>query len=195
MTEPGSSIKVIHFSGKKTDWAVWSEKFLARAKMRGYRDILPGKEIIPKDNEEPEDSATDAVKEKYKKVRDSNELAYLDLVLCIEGNTQVGCVAFACVKGSKTQDITMGDSRVAWTRLTNKFAPKTAPSRLHLRALFNASSLKPKQHPDEWLTYLEDLRDQLIEANSEMTEESLLEHALNRVTPEYKLQVSLLERD
>ena len=191
MTDPGSSIKVIHFSGKKVDWSVWSEKFLARAKMRGYRDILLGKEKIPTDKDEPEDTASDAVKEKYKKVRDANELAYLDLILCIEGNTQIGRVAFGCVKGSKTEDVSMGDSRVAWVRLTNKFAPTTAPSRLHLRALFNASSLKPKQNPDEWLTYLEDLRDQLIAAGSVMTDEVLLEHALNKVTPEYTLQVSL----
>ena len=97
MTEPGSTIKVIHFSGKKTDWAVWSEKFLARAKRRGYRDILLGKERIPTDDEEPADTASAASKEKYNKPRDLNELAYEDLILCIEGNTQVGRVAFGCV--------------------------------------------------------------------------------------------------
>ena len=43
-----TSIKVIPFSGKKKDWVTWNEKFMARAKRRGYKDLLLGKADIPK---------------------------------------------------------------------------------------------------------------------------------------------------
>jgi len=44
-----SSIKVIPFSGKAVDWPVWSEKFLARARRKGYKKILIGKVVVPDD--------------------------------------------------------------------------------------------------------------------------------------------------
>ena len=44
-----TSIKVIPFSGKAVDWPVWSEKFLARARRKGYKNILLGKEVVPDD--------------------------------------------------------------------------------------------------------------------------------------------------
>lgn len=45
-----TSIKVIPFSGKAVDWPVWSEKFLARARRKGYKNILLGKEVVLKRN-------------------------------------------------------------------------------------------------------------------------------------------------
>ena len=34
------TIKVVTFDGKKSSWPAWEEKFLARAKRRGYKDLL-----------------------------------------------------------------------------------------------------------------------------------------------------------
>jgi len=41
------SLRVIEFSGKKSDWKVWSRKFLARGSKRGYKDIVEGTVKIP----------------------------------------------------------------------------------------------------------------------------------------------------
>jgi hypothetical protein len=38
-----TSIKVITFSRKKKDWISWEEKFLAKSKRQGYKEILLGK--------------------------------------------------------------------------------------------------------------------------------------------------------
>ena len=38
------------FSGKDDDWPIWSEKFLIRAKRKGYKDLLLGKVAVPKNN-------------------------------------------------------------------------------------------------------------------------------------------------
>ena len=43
-----SSSKIPIFSGMKKDWDVWSEKFLARAKYKGYKDVLVGKVQLKK---------------------------------------------------------------------------------------------------------------------------------------------------
>ncbi len=40
MTE--DSIKIIKFSGKQEDYTYWAEKFLARASIKGYDEILEG---------------------------------------------------------------------------------------------------------------------------------------------------------
>ena len=45
------TIKVIPFTGNKRDWPVWSEKFLARGDVKGYKDILTGKVKVPSDDE------------------------------------------------------------------------------------------------------------------------------------------------
>ena len=51
------SIRVIQFSGKSIDWAVWSEKFLARARRKKYRDILTVKFKVPDDKSAPDYSS------------------------------------------------------------------------------------------------------------------------------------------
>jgi hypothetical protein len=42
-----SAIRVLNFSGRKEDWPSWNEKFLAKAKRSGIKDILLGKVEIP----------------------------------------------------------------------------------------------------------------------------------------------------
>jgi len=46
-----NSLKVIAFSGKKEDWKFWEVKFLARARRKGFREILLGTVTIPHDDE------------------------------------------------------------------------------------------------------------------------------------------------
>ena len=53
------SIKVISFTGKKKDWEAWEEKFLAKAKRKGYKDILLGKQEIPLDSKDLDPSKDD----------------------------------------------------------------------------------------------------------------------------------------
>ena len=38
---------VVEFSGKGSDWDPWSEKFLARAKRKGWKDYLLGVKSVP----------------------------------------------------------------------------------------------------------------------------------------------------
>jgi hypothetical protein len=50
--------------------------------------------------------------------------------------------------------------------------------------------LQSSQDPAKWITELEELRMRIIAAKSELTEESIMEHALNNV-PEMYLEDNL----
>jgi len=67
-------IKVICFDGQQDNWSNWEEKFLARARRKGFKEVLLGTVPIPQDLEQ-QDLGMDAGKAK-KNARDTmNELA------------------------------------------------------------------------------------------------------------------------
>ena len=132
--EDKSSIKIAPFSGKQTDWPVWREKFMARARRKGYKNILIGKDKAP-DDSEMLDKTNAAHKEKIA-LRDANEMAYEALLLLIDGEQATGRVAFNIVRGSKTEELADGDAALAWKRLCDKYEPRSAPSRLALKNRF-----------------------------------------------------------
>jgi hypothetical protein len=46
------AISLLKFTGNKQEWLTWSEKFLAKARRSGIKDMFLGKVTIPKNNEE-----------------------------------------------------------------------------------------------------------------------------------------------
>jgi hypothetical protein len=46
-----SAFQVFSFSGSKGEWPTWSEKFFATVKRSGIKDVLLGKDLIPKSSE------------------------------------------------------------------------------------------------------------------------------------------------
>jgi hypothetical protein len=40
--------KVILFSGKKQEWSAWEERFLAKARRKGFKNLFLGRETTPK---------------------------------------------------------------------------------------------------------------------------------------------------
>ena len=184
-----SMIKLAPFSGKQSDWAIWREKFMARARRKAYKDVLLGKTPVP-----PESDVLSATDKEKLAARKANNAAFEDLLLLIDGEQAAGRVAFNIVRGSKTSELTDGDAALAWKRLSDKYEPKSAPSRLALKNEFTSKVLKnANSDPDAWLTELEDLRVRLIAAGSKMDDEELLEHVLNNLPKEYEIVVSKLE--
>jgi hypothetical protein len=59
-----NAIRVIPFCVKVGEWPVWSERFLAKAKRCGFKDLLLGKLSIPKVDEEI-DETLEIGKKKY----------------------------------------------------------------------------------------------------------------------------------
>jgi hypothetical protein len=83
-----SAFRVLNFTGKKEEWSTWSEKFLAKARRSGIKDILLGKLTIPKTNHEINEE-TDGGKTMMK-IINLNELAYTELILSIDVKTSSG---------------------------------------------------------------------------------------------------------
>ena len=186
------AIRVIAFSGKQVDWTVWEEKFMAKANSKGYRKVLLGTQIVPKDDDNFDETTAEG--KILKKARDANELAYTDLILSIDGSTANGRVAFNLVRLSKTKDLTYGDARMAWSRLQNKFATKSAPSLMALKKEFTNSRLSKKsEDPDVWMSTLEDLRIKMESQGSNMTDVDFMIHILNNLPSVYEVSQAKLE--
>ena len=195
------SIRVIEFSGKSSDWKIWSRKFLARANRKGYKKLLLGEAKIP-----TEDQYTLACGEanssekKTVKLWQLNEAAFEELLLSINGQTKQGRIAFNLVDNCVTDDQPEGNCKIAWERLVHKYAPKTAPSYIQLKKDFANSKLRSADaNPDEWMTDLESLRTEMnkvkISGKTDMSEVDLIIHILSNLPEEYEVAVSELEEE
>jgi hypothetical protein len=167
-----SSIRVIRLSGKKGDWSAWEERFLAKARRKGFKDFLVGKVTIPVSitTFDEDTTAGNAVKKSV----DLNDLAYSELILSMDIEQAGGKVAFGIVKGSKSPNYTDGNGHAAWTRLTAKYVPKTAPSMVKLERELRVSKLKKGKDPDVWITNVEELRDRFAEVVSTIKKDQFL---------------------
>lgn len=201
MSTEEKSLRIIEFSGKKSDWKVWSRKFTARGNRKGYKSILEGKDTIPTltqyESALAKDTPTPIDKGYIKKWR-LNELAYEDLLLSINGQTKMGKVAFNLVDNCTTDEQPDGNCKLAWERLVHKFAPKTAPSYISLKKSFANSKLElADSNPDEWITDLESMRSEMnkvkITGKTDMSEVDLIIHILANLPEEYEVAVSSLE--
>jgi hypothetical protein len=77
-----NAIKVIPFCGKVEEWPIWSERFLAKAKRCGFKDLLLGKLSIPKLDEEIGEMSE--IGKKQSIIIELNEIAYTKLILSID---------------------------------------------------------------------------------------------------------------
>ena len=146
------TIRILKFSGKEEDWRMWSAKFMAKAKLRGFTEILDGTKDAPKDSVA---GATDASKE----LAVLNDKAYNELVLsCIDETS------FSIVDGAKTDEMKGGDAKLAWNQLKLRFEPDTGTELVRLMREYNAMSMKVNEDPDEYLTKLENCRSKMKRA-------------------------------
>jgi len=133
------SLKVITFSGKQEDWKYWEIKFLARARRKGFREILEGTIPIPKDSEKF--NLTKPDEKEQSEIRDKNELAFEELVLSIDTTDGDGKVAFQSICGCRNDDYKNGNAADAWKCLRDKYAPNMAPIKLELKSEFQRTKL------------------------------------------------------
>jgi hypothetical protein len=151
-----SSKSVVIYNGKKKDFAAWEEKWLVKAKRKGYKEVLLGTVPIA-DHFDLMADDDNAAKEVKMNIRELNEFAYSDLILSMDTDKSGGKVAFNIVKRSKTREYPDGNAAVAWQGLKRKYAPNTAPSLSKLHKQFYGAKLKKKVDPDIFITYLKDV--------------------------------------
>jgi gag-polypeptide of LTR copia-type/Zinc knuckle len=186
-----STIRVIPSCGKVDEWP-WSEKFLAKAKRYGFKDLLQGKLSIPKFDESFDEDSDE--RKKMLIHAEINEVAFIELILSIDTKSSEGKDAFNWVKGCKSKEDPDGNAATAWERLKNKFDTASAPSMVKLEKQFRTLSLKKGANPEVWITELEDLRIRLEDMDSIISDNQFMIHVLNNLTTDYDLQLALMEK-
>ena len=182
------TIRVINFDGKVESWREYKLKFLARAKMLGYREALLGTIEVPDESENIDE--TTVVGKAKKKNRDANDSAYAALCLSCSG------VSFGCVERSVTDKLPSGDAALAWKNLCTKYEPSTKMSIVALKKEFAECKLESvKSDPDEWYTKLEHIRVRIAGANEgqKIDDDAMMAHMLANLPRGYSELITTIE--
>jgi len=172
-------IKIASFSGEKKDWERWSATFLAKARLKGYRDVIIGTEIVAKGSKGREEYVV------------KNDVAFAELLISCDSDA-----VFGIVQTSRSEEHPEGDAHLAWTRLTNKFEPKTKANLIKIKREFTECRLwNCETDPDDWIKDLINLRRKLEILGNSMSELDLIIHILHNLPPEYENTVEILENE
>jgi thermostable 8-oxoguanine DNA glycosylase len=143
-----SAIRVLNFSGRKEEWPIWSEKFLAKAKCSRIKDVLLGKLQISKTTEELEEKSEEG--RRMMKNAELNKLAFTELKLSIDVSNSSGKIAYGILKSCKTKDYEDGNATHAWKKLKKKFDPVSAPTLVKTERMFRGSKFGRNEDPEIW---------------------------------------------
>jgi hypothetical protein len=97
-----NTIRVIPFCRKGDEWPIWCEKFLAKTKRCGFKDLFLGKLYIPKEDDKF-DEVSDIGK-KMARIFGLNEITYTELILSVDIKASYGKISFNIVKGCKNKN-------------------------------------------------------------------------------------------
>ena len=105
--------------------------------------------------------------------------------------------AFVIVDEAVTEDLPDGDLSLAWERLCNQFEPRTTPRLTDLNFLFFTSRLGDvEQDPEEWISELERMRNNLKRINNvPVSNLDLMIHVMNNLLREYDTLIKSFERE
>jgi transposase InsO family protein len=184
-----TSIKVVTFSGKKSDWVFWKDRYMARARKKGWQALLKGQENVPTARQE-----TNGLNADQRAIKERNEDAFADLLLSMDVSKPTGKTCHRIIKtAASTTDYPNGNVTKAWEKLEKKFAPSNAPTRMELNRQFHAAEMRKHQDPDTFIDYLDELRTRMDNAGDSIPEDKFIMHVLNKLPPEYEQQVVNLE--
>ena len=180
------AIRILTFSGKKEDWVMWSDKFMAKSMMKGYNEVLDGTIIVPEDKTtNPTTSKKEAMK--------MNKMAYNKLILACTDK-----IAFGIVKNAKTEELKKGNAKLAWDRLKTRYKPNTGTELLALNKEYMSIELDNiKKDPEDFITDLGEVRTRMADNpfNEVITDKSFMLYVLNSLPVEYESIAKTLERD
>ena len=101
------TIWIAQFSGKKSDWRMWSKQFHAMSSKKKYKGVLLRTTAIPNNTETLNAAETDRAAKI--KAREANKNVYGDLILANAHH-----VAFNIVDKAVITDLLNGNSRKSW---------------------------------------------------------------------------------
>jgi hypothetical protein len=173
-------LKIVGFSGLKKDWDRWNVTFLAKARLKGYRNLLVGIDRMPsKGTKGHEDFMT------------KNDFAFAELLISCECDVCLGLVNI-----SRSEEMPEGDAHIAWTKLVEKFAPTTKYNLIKTKKEFVDSKLEDvTMDPDEWIQNLEILRQRLMILGHPISEMDLIIHVMHNLPEEYENTIEIIQNE
>jgi len=137
------NVKYIPWKGKKEEWYTWHKTFLVRAMTRDYHGILVGLESVPSDEEAKTIVGLTEMTSKQKKINNYklNIRAYADLLQCCTQDI----ISFGIVDAAKDKELSNGNAKLAWKRLSDKFAGRNNAEKMKLIKQLNESRMKKRK--------------------------------------------------
>jgi hypothetical protein len=180
-------LRIIPFNGKKVEWTVWSKKFLAKSRKKGYKQILQGRELAPEEETDLSQINDKAVRKRMELVRELNKDAHEDLLLSIDSSTATGRSVCNIVDKARPAGFEEdGYTPTAWQNLNDKYASADGMTRLDLKEELSNCKLKNVRNDlEEWIDELVDIQTQLIKAGATMSDRDIMEYVLLRLPKDY----------
>ena len=181
----------VTFDGKASNWSIFEDRYCARAKKKGWKDILLGRETVPTKSQIDAGGLT---AEETQRVT-LNEEALDDLFLAIDVNKSSGRTVHRLIKNAKNSDYPDGSVALAWAKLKKKYNPSTAPDRVALSKKMEAAMMKPYQDPDMFIDYIEEIQNKQEEAGETYTDEQIMTKIIGKLPDNYVDQITSLSKD
>lgn len=176
-----SSIKSVStptFSGADEGYRVFSAKFTAFARVKGFDKVMSGAEKVP-----AWDKASKSTDEE--EAEKKNNLGYALLLLSVDGK------AFPLVQTSVTTDQPEGDLHEAWKALKKVYDPTSAKAKVDLTTEYHNHVLTSfKSDPELWFNELKEKRNRLSLMGDTISDTQEMAHILSKMPGEYKNIVS-----
>jgi gag-polypeptide of LTR copia-type len=143
------------------------------ATARGYLDVL-----IPVDIKTTQDA-------------NQNTLAYVDVTLAYKED-----VIFGIVDEATLTTFPIGDARIAWAGLKQRFEPDNGAMKVQMKSEFQQMKpLRAEDDSDPWITKVESLRRRHWSLGVTISDEDVILHILNNIPKEYATTIEICEED
>ena len=193
LTDATKPIKTIPFTGKKSDFFLWSARFLAYCQCNGCKGVLVGTDIVPTTIAFNSLTEADGNYEEIKSLKAKNDLAMILLTMSV-----TDAISYSAIHNASNNEYIDGNAHFAWTNLNSIFKPTSSAHKHQLEQEFNRCALAQDDYnPDEWFATLEKIRLQLrVDFNLSYDDDKMISHILYNVKPRfYETIITVMKRD
>ena len=187
--EETDKYKVMKFTGKRADFSLWKDRFLAHCCVKDCDDVVLHDGLVP-DDAKLLDASKDVDLIKYRK---DNKKAYGILINLVSDPSSINAVL-----GAKTTNLPRGCIRTAFKNLEKIYDTKNEDVKHELQQKFSKSELTNNdKNPDIWFSQLETWRLRLmLDYKVDITEEVMVNHIIYNLKAKiYETNILIIKRD